>query len=53
MDKKRAGVIKLLILAVVLVAAIITGFFNWGNTTRCACFQLGRLVPMCCCALLS
>lgn len=28
MDKKRAGVIKLLILAVVLVAAIITGFLT-------------------------
>lgn len=34
MDKKRAGVIKLLILAVVLVAAIITGFLTGAISFR-------------------
>lgn len=41
MDKKRAGVIKLLILAVGTSRCDNYRFFNWGNTTRCACFQLG------------
>ena len=52
MDKKRAGVIKLLILAVVLVAAIITGFLT-GAYNQMRLLPVGRLVPMCCCALLS
>ena len=41
MDKKRAGVIKLFDLGSGTSRCDNYRFFNWGNTTRCACFQLG------------